>query len=156
RNFGECGDAALKEPVIVTRNGRDRLVLLNIDEYNALRHAADMGDDLREATATDIKRGPELVRARRPRPARWWCSATESRRAQSLCCAMLTRRGQSARRARSLDSATLKPSAQSPAGRRNAFRLLLPAGSDLFRQRAAHPFSGPWTPPVDSMFSFCS
>lgn len=40
RNFGEFSDVALNEPVIVTRNGRERLVLLNVDEYNYLRHQA--------------------------------------------------------------------------------------------------------------------
>jgi hypothetical protein len=32
RNFGEYSDSALTEPAIITRNGRDRLVLLNIEE----------------------------------------------------------------------------------------------------------------------------
>ena len=49
RNFGEYSDSALTEPAIITRNGRDRLVLLNIEEYHALRHVADMGENLREA-----------------------------------------------------------------------------------------------------------
>jgi PHD/YefM family antitoxin component YafN of YafNO toxin-antitoxin module len=33
RNFGMYGDHALNEPVIVTRNGRDRLAIISIDEY---------------------------------------------------------------------------------------------------------------------------
>lgn len=35
RNFGTYSDAALNEPVIVTRNGRDRLVLISIGEFEA-------------------------------------------------------------------------------------------------------------------------
>ena len=36
RNFGRYQDVALTEPVAVTRNGRDRLVLLSVDEYHRL------------------------------------------------------------------------------------------------------------------------
>ena len=36
RNFSELSDRALNEPVVVTKNGRDRLVMLGIDEYNFL------------------------------------------------------------------------------------------------------------------------
>jgi len=32
RNFGEYSDSALTEPIIITRNGGDRLVLLNIED----------------------------------------------------------------------------------------------------------------------------
>jgi prevent-host-death family protein len=37
RNFGKYSDLALNEPVVVTKNGRDRLVLLGIAEYEFLR-----------------------------------------------------------------------------------------------------------------------
>ena len=37
RNFGRYQDVALTEPVAVTRNGRDRLVLLSVDEYHRLK-----------------------------------------------------------------------------------------------------------------------
>lgn len=39
RNFGAHGDAALAAPVIVTKNGRDRLVLISIDQYDLLQQA---------------------------------------------------------------------------------------------------------------------
>ncbi len=68
RNFGEYSDSALTEPIIITRNGRDRLVLLNIEEYNALRHVADMGEDLRDAKAARSER--HTGQMRRPRRAR--------------------------------------------------------------------------------------
>lgn len=36
RNLGLYQDKALAEPVTITKNGRDRLVLLSIDEYRRL------------------------------------------------------------------------------------------------------------------------
>ena len=33
RNFSRLSDLALREPVIVTKNGRDRLVLVSFDAY---------------------------------------------------------------------------------------------------------------------------
>ena len=40
RKFSEYCDLALNEPIVVTKNGRDRLVLLGVDEYNCLRDLA--------------------------------------------------------------------------------------------------------------------
>ncbi|HMK90672.1 MAG TPA: type II toxin-antitoxin system prevent-host-death family antitoxin [Methylocystis sp.] len=40
RKFSEYCDLALNEPIVVTKNGRDRLVLLGVDEYNFLRDLA--------------------------------------------------------------------------------------------------------------------
>lgn len=37
KNYGTLADKALQEPVTITRNGRDRLVLLSSDEYERLR-----------------------------------------------------------------------------------------------------------------------
>lgn len=37
RNFGKYSDHALNEPVVITKNGRDRLVLLSVEEYDFLR-----------------------------------------------------------------------------------------------------------------------
>jgi len=37
RKLGEVQDTALKEPVAITRNGRERLVLMSIDEYRRLK-----------------------------------------------------------------------------------------------------------------------
>ena len=33
RNFSRLSDKALSEPVIITKNGRDRLVLVSIEEF---------------------------------------------------------------------------------------------------------------------------
>jgi prevent-host-death family protein len=37
RQFGALSDKALTEPLTITRNGRDRLVLLSIEEYERLK-----------------------------------------------------------------------------------------------------------------------
>jgi len=37
KNYGELTDKALSEPVTITRNGRDRLVVLSVDEYQRLK-----------------------------------------------------------------------------------------------------------------------
>lgn len=37
KNYGTLSDKALQEPVTITRNGRERLVLLSSEEYGRLR-----------------------------------------------------------------------------------------------------------------------
>lgn len=37
KNYGTLADKALLEPVTITRNGRDRLVLISSEEYERLR-----------------------------------------------------------------------------------------------------------------------
>lgn len=37
RNFGRYTDLALKEPVAVTRNGRERNVIISTEEYHRLK-----------------------------------------------------------------------------------------------------------------------
>jgi prevent-host-death family protein len=49
RKFGTYTDSALSEPIIITKNGRERLVLLSIDEYNTLLHLRDMHEDSKES-----------------------------------------------------------------------------------------------------------
>jgi len=58
RKLGEVQDAALKEPVAITRNGRERLVLLSIEEYRRLKRrdrvvlrAGQLSDEFLEALA---------------------------------------------------------------------------------------------------------
>lgn len=38
RNFGLYQDKALTEPVVITRNGRERIVVVSADEYRRLKH----------------------------------------------------------------------------------------------------------------------
>jgi prevent-host-death family protein len=49
RNFSLLSDKALSEPVIITKNGRDRLVLVSIEEYLMLKDLVGGGS----ATAVD-------------------------------------------------------------------------------------------------------
>ena len=37
KNYGTLADKALAEPVTITKNGRDRLVVLSADEYERLK-----------------------------------------------------------------------------------------------------------------------
>jgi prevent-host-death family protein len=37
RNFSELADQALTEPLIITKNGRDRLVLIAVEDYHRLK-----------------------------------------------------------------------------------------------------------------------
>jgi prevent-host-death family protein len=37
RQFGALSDKALTEPLTITRNGRDALVLLSVEEYERLK-----------------------------------------------------------------------------------------------------------------------
>lgn len=41
RNLGLYQDKALAEPVTITKNGRERLVLLSVDEYHRLKNRAE-------------------------------------------------------------------------------------------------------------------
>ena len=51
RKFGTYTDSALSEPIIITKNGRERLVLLSIDEYNTLLHLRDLHEDTKDSAA---------------------------------------------------------------------------------------------------------
>jgi PHD/YefM family antitoxin component YafN of YafNO toxin-antitoxin module len=37
KNYGTLADKALTEPVTITKNGRDRLVVISADEYTRLK-----------------------------------------------------------------------------------------------------------------------
>lgn len=58
RYFGRYQDEALTQPVVITRNGRERLVMLSVDEYRRLKRrdrevlrAGDLSDADLEAIA---------------------------------------------------------------------------------------------------------
>jgi prevent-host-death family protein len=53
RNFSRLSDKALSEPVIITKNGRDRLVLVSIEEYSML------SDMTRGESAPEVAVDPE-------------------------------------------------------------------------------------------------
>lgn len=59
KNFGSLADRALTEPVTITKNGRDRLVVLSVEEYQRLKHrdrqvyrTESLPSDLVDAIAT--------------------------------------------------------------------------------------------------------
>ena len=54
KNFGRYQDIALTEPVSVTRNGRDRTVLLSVQEYNRLKRRDRRVMTLDDFTVEDI------------------------------------------------------------------------------------------------------
>lgn len=55
RNIGRYQDEALKEPVSITRNGRERLVVLSADEYHRLKRRDRIVLGLTEFTEADIQ-----------------------------------------------------------------------------------------------------
>jgi prevent-host-death family protein len=60
RNFGRYQDEAVKQPVSITGNGRDRLIVVSVDEYQRLKQqdrAAFKTHDLSEADISPITEG---------------------------------------------------------------------------------------------------
>ena len=62
RNFGRFQDEALKSPLSITRNGRDRLVLLSVGEYERLKRRD------RQAIAVEDLSNAEIEAIRRAEP----------------------------------------------------------------------------------------
>ena len=61
RNFAYFTDRALIEPVIITKNGRDRIVMISAEEYAMRRDLIDAGSETPDE---------QTVRpGRKPRPA---------------------------------------------------------------------------------------
>ena len=68
RYFGRYQDEALTQPVVITRNGRERLVMISVDEYRRLRRsdrqvlrAGELSDA--DLAALEETRAPESSRA---------------------------------------------------------------------------------------------
>jgi len=64
RNFGHYQDVALIEPVAVTRNGRERIVVLSVDEYHRLKQRDRQVLGLEDFTAADA----QAIRTAEPPP----------------------------------------------------------------------------------------
>ena len=45
RNFGTYSDNALASPIILTKNDRDRLVVISIGQYDRLTHGSSALED---------------------------------------------------------------------------------------------------------------
>jgi len=79
RKFGTYTDSALSEPIIITKNGRERLVLLSIDEFNTLLHLRELHEDTKEPSP---RRGQPAADASRKESARKLGAAGSRRKAQ--------------------------------------------------------------------------
>ena len=64
RNFGRYQDVALTEPVAITRNGRERVVVLSVDEYQRLKRRDRQVLGLEDLTEADL----QAIRAAEPPP----------------------------------------------------------------------------------------
>ena len=68
RNIGKYQDAALTQPVVVARNGRDRTVMISVEEYHRLKRRDRRVMSLEDFTDEDIAaleetRAPEVSRS---------------------------------------------------------------------------------------------
>ena len=54
KGYGALADKALTEPVTITKNGRDRLVLVSADEYERLRRRDRRAFRAEELSEADI------------------------------------------------------------------------------------------------------
>ncbi len=50
QSVGTYSDAAMREPVVITSHSRDRLVLMDIEEYNRLK---TLEEDMRQKTVEE-------------------------------------------------------------------------------------------------------
>jgi prevent-host-death family protein len=68
KNFGRYQDVALTQPVTVTRNGRDRTVVISAEEYHRLkrrdRRVVALSDFTQEDIAAIERADPPLEAAR--------------------------------------------------------------------------------------------
>ena len=51
RNLGVYCDVALLEPIVLTKNGRDRLVLFGVEKHEILHHAGHVVSNTRLKSA---------------------------------------------------------------------------------------------------------
>jgi hypothetical protein len=54
KKYGALSDKALSEPVTITRNGRDRLVLVSAEEFQRMRHYAPRARGIEELTDAEL------------------------------------------------------------------------------------------------------
>ena len=64
KDYGSLSDRALLEPVTITRNGRDRLVLLSAEAFEELHNATRRARAIESLDADEI----EAIRAARVPP----------------------------------------------------------------------------------------
>jgi len=66
RNFGRYQDEAVKGPLAITRNGRERIVILSADEYHRLKRRDRQVLQLDDFTETDLQ---AILQAKAPSEA---------------------------------------------------------------------------------------
>jgi prevent-host-death family protein len=75
RNIGKYEDAALTQPVVVARNGRDRTVMISVEEYHRLKRRDRRVMGLEDFTDEDIA---ALEETRAPEASKAWDSELKS------------------------------------------------------------------------------
>lgn len=55
KKYGTLSDRALTEPVTITRNGRDRLVLVSAEEFERLRWASRRARTIEELSEAEVE-----------------------------------------------------------------------------------------------------
>ena len=55
RNFGRYQDETLKQPLAITRNGRNRLVMLAVEEYQRLKQRDRSVRKVTEMSAAELE-----------------------------------------------------------------------------------------------------
>ncbi len=55
RNFGRYQDEALKQPLSISRNGRDRLVVLAVEEYHRLKRRDRVARKVSEMSVAELE-----------------------------------------------------------------------------------------------------
>ncbi len=55
RHFGRYQDSAIREPILVTRNGRERVVLLSVDEYQRLKRREQLALRVEALSDADLE-----------------------------------------------------------------------------------------------------
>jgi len=68
RNIGRYQDMALTQPVVVARNGRERTVMISVEEYHRLKRRDRRAMGLEDFTGEDIAaleeiRAPQAAKA---------------------------------------------------------------------------------------------
>ena len=63
RNICRCQDIALTQPVVVARDGRERTVMISVEEYRRLKRRDRRVMSLEDFTALEDTRGPEGTKA---------------------------------------------------------------------------------------------
>ncbi len=55
RHFGRYQDSAIREPILVTRNGRERVVLLSVEEYQRLKRREQLALRVEALSDADLE-----------------------------------------------------------------------------------------------------